>query len=139
MIITDPPPVSLNITAPFTESRRFIHPPQTLILRPRTMHRALQISEILSYIIEELPVGQEFCLVTINKQWTEVALRILWKDINDIDILLSILRPPPPDEWIRIVRLHFLIIPLYFNFHRSAYEKPSVGTDFSNMQAVFDI
>jgi hypothetical protein len=55
------------------------------------MHPALKSAEILSSISDHLSTAYHSNLVTVNKQWTNVALRLMWQHVHDIGQLLSIL------------------------------------------------
>jgi len=54
------------------------------------MHVVLKSPEILSSIFDNLSTTNQSSLVTVNKQWTNVALRLMWQHVTDVAQLLSI-------------------------------------------------
>ena len=84
------------------------------------MHHVLQVPELLTSIFDELPEHDYHSLVLVNQQWTNVALRFLWRDISNIDHLIEIIRTLPfqrMDREVRALNLFFV----YINFDGSPY------------------
>ena len=57
------------------------------------MHRVLRIPELLQIIFGILDLPSNRVNARVCKQWSDIALDILWREIDDIYFLFRILAP----------------------------------------------
>lgn len=57
------------------------------------MHRVLGIPELLDMIFGFLDEGSNASNARVSKQWSDVVLDTLWRDVNDLYRLFSLLAP----------------------------------------------
>ena len=55
------------------------------------MHRVLCIPEMLEHIFGLLPSVDQLSALLVNKQWSGVAIRLIWKTVEQCEELLDIL------------------------------------------------
>ena len=57
------------------------------------MHRVLRIPELLQMIFGILDLPSNTVNARVCKQWSDIALDILWREIDELYILFKILAP----------------------------------------------
>ena len=57
------------------------------------MHRVLRIPELLQMIFCTLDLPSNAVNARVCKQWSDIALDILWREIDELYILFKILAP----------------------------------------------
>ena len=57
------------------------------------MHRVLSIPELLDMIFSFLPLPSNAVNARVCKRWSEIALDLLWRDVDDINRLFGTLAP----------------------------------------------
>ena len=57
------------------------------------MHRVLRIPELLQIIFSILDLPSNTVNARVCKQWSDIALDILWREIDDLYLLFRILAP----------------------------------------------
>ncbi|KAJ8522446.1 hypothetical protein ONZ45_g949 [Pleurotus djamor] len=109
-------------------------------------HRALQIPELLSSICQYLSPKDTLANACVCKTWSNIALDALWRQVDDISILLSLLAPLEqkssvhsfkfaraiePADWTRFARYAFRVRSLIYapesqrlkHLHRDAFHE----------------
>ena len=90
---------------------------------------ALRVPEILSIIFSFADLSVNAVNARVCKLWHDLALDVLWEEVDDLRRLLSLLGPRKSDVYGPYVRGCF-----YFFFHRSGAEQPIVQRQW--LQAV---
>jgi F-box-like len=57
------------------------------------MHRVLRIPELLQMVFGVLDLPSNTVNARVCKQWSDIALEMLWRDVDDLYLLLKILAP----------------------------------------------
>lgn len=57
------------------------------------MHRVLRIPELLQMVFAVSDPRSNTVNARVCKQWSDIALDILWREIDELDILFEILAP----------------------------------------------
>ena len=57
------------------------------------MHRVLRIPELLQMIFGIVDLPSNTVNARVCKQWSDIALDILWREVHELYILFSILAP----------------------------------------------
>lgn len=57
------------------------------------MDRVLAMPELLSMIFQFLDQGSNAANARVNKQWSDLALDVLWKEVHDLHRLFGLLAP----------------------------------------------
>lgn len=57
------------------------------------MHRVLAIPELLDMIFGFLDEGSNASNARVSKQWSDIALDTLWRDVSDLHRLFGLLAP----------------------------------------------
>ena len=57
------------------------------------MHRVLRIPELLQMIFSILDPPSNTVNARVCKQWSDIALDILWREIDELYVLFKILAP----------------------------------------------
>lgn len=57
------------------------------------MHRVLRIPELLQTVFNILDLPSNTVNARVCKQWSDIALDILWREIDDLYFLFTILAP----------------------------------------------
>jgi hypothetical protein len=60
------------------------------------MHRALEDPVILYYVLGQLPAADLSSIISVNRQWASVAFVFVWKEVQDVERLLSVMYIPAP-------------------------------------------
>lgn len=71
-----------------------------------TVQRVLEIPEIVELILSFLDQKEHAASACVCKQWSEIALDHLWRDVDDLYRLFSILAPLTPTELIQSLEYH---------------------------------
>jgi F-box-like len=62
-------------------------------LTASTMHRVLGIPELLDMVFRFLDDASNASNARVCRQWSEIALDMLWRDVNDLYRLFGLLAP----------------------------------------------
>ena len=75
------------------------------VISPLKMHRVFGIPELLDMVFRFLDDASNASNVRVCRQWSEIALDTLWRDVNDLHRLFGLLaplqRPDGRDEYVR--------------------------------------
>ncbi|OSX62549.1 hypothetical protein POSPLADRAFT_1141366 [Postia placenta MAD-698-R-SB12] len=71
-----------------------------------TVQRVLEIPEIVELILSFLDQKEHAASACVCKQWSEIALDHLWRDVDDLYRLFSILAPLTPTELTQSLEYH---------------------------------
>jgi F-box-like len=66
---------------------------QMTVITASTTHRALRIPELLDMIFRFLDDASNASNARVCRQWSEIALDTLWRDVNDFFRLFGLLAP----------------------------------------------
>jgi hypothetical protein len=69
-------------------------------------HRVLLIPELLQNILSFLDRADTVANACVCKQWSEIALDLIWREVNSLPRLLALLRPHQTCGF-SVVRIHF--------------------------------
>jgi hypothetical protein len=56
-------------------------------------HRVLFIPELLGIILSFVDEDDYVSIACVCKQWSEITLDVIWREVDDLSRLLSLLRP----------------------------------------------
>jgi hypothetical protein len=55
------------------------------------MHRALEDPVILYYVLGQVPAADLSPIISVNRRWASIAFVLVWKEVQDVKRLLSLL------------------------------------------------
>ena len=89
-------PTAPVLVALHNRMRSIIHDPSDIALAPS--HRVLFIPELLDIIFGFLDRDTNVTNACVCKQWSEIALDVVWKEVNDLLHLFRLLKPISDQE-----------------------------------------
>lgn len=86
----DPEDASLTFTLTARETQRMARPEY---LQNTTLQRVLLIPELLDMVFSYLDASDNAVNARVCRRWCNIALDILWRDVEDMRRLFSLLAP----------------------------------------------